>query len=287
MSVDWESAHWEVVIDGLAFPEGLRWHHGQLYFSDVFGRTVHRLGADGTCETLAEVPALPSGLGFRPDGTLLVVAMADRAVLGVGPEATFVVADLSPYASGNCNDMLVDPLGRAYVGNFGYDLTGGAEPAAAELLLVDVDGSVREVAGDVWFPNGMVLSADGSTLFLAETSAERITAFTVADDASLTDRRELIAMPGLRPDGLSIDAEDGIWAALPRAGKVVRVDRHGDISDRLDAPGGTTCVLGGADGRTLYVACSPTAEEEVALRDRPASIRSVPVDIPMPTPPAA
>lgn len=270
---------WPVAVDGLAFPEGLRWHDDHLYFSDVFGRTIHRLASDGTCETLAEVPGLPSGLGFRPDGTLLAVSMADRAVLAIGPAGTSLVADLSPFARGHCNDMLVDPMGRAYVGNFGYDLLGGAEPAAAELLMVDIDGSVREVARDVWFPNGMVLSADRSTLFLAETSAERITAFTVDDRGDLHDRRELIATPGLRPDGLTIDAEDAIWAAVPRAGELVRVDRHGDITERIEAPGATTCVLGGTDGRTLYVACSPTAEERVALRDRPASIRTLRVEV--------
>lgn len=275
---------WEMVIDGLAFPEGLRWHDGHLYFSDVFGRTVHRLDHDGDCKTLADVPALPSGLGFRPDGTLLVVSMADRTVLSIDPEGTSMVADLSSLASGNCNDMLVDPVGRAYVGNFGYDLVGGAEPAPAELLLVDVDGSVRVVASDVWFPNGMVLSSDRSTLFLAETSAERITAFTVDAHGALTDRREFIAVPGLRPDGLSIDAEDGIWAALPRAGELIRIDRHGKITDRYDAPGGTTCVLGGSNGHTLFVACSPSHDEEVTLRDRPASIRSVQVDVPMAPP---
>ena len=274
------SSDWEVAVDGLAFPEGLRWHDGHLYYSDVFGRTVHRLGPDGESATLAEVPARPSGLGFRPDGTLLVVSMADRTVLAVGPDGTSVAADLSALASGNCNDMLVDPVGRAYVGNFGYDLIGGAEPAPAELLMVDLDGSVREVARDLWFPNGMVLSADGSTLFVAETSAERITAFTVDDGGDIADRRVFIAAPGLRPDGLSIDVDDGIWAAVPRAGQLVRIDRHGEITDRLDAPGATTCALGGAERRTLFVACSPTAEEEVAVRDRPGSIRATPVDVP-------
>lgn len=271
----------ELVVDDLAFPEGLRWHDGHLYFSDVFGRTVHRLGSDGCLETLAAVPALPSGLGFLPDGTLLVVAMADRTVLRVDPDGTAVVADLSPLASGNCNDMLVDPVGRAYVGNFGYDLAGGAEPAPAELLLIDLDGSVRTVASDVWFPNGMVLSSDRSTLFLAETSAERITAFTIDARGDLTDRRTFIAAPGLRPDGLSIDAQDGIWAAIPRADELVRIDRHGKITDRLEVPGATTCVLGGTDGHTLYIACSPSHDEEVTLRDRPASICSMPVDVPM------
>lgn len=277
MSIDWE-----VAVDGLAFPEGLRWHDGQLYFSDIFGRTVHRLGEDGACETVADVPGLPSGLGFRPDGTLLIVSMADRTVLSVEPGGTSVMADLSAFASGNCNDMLVDPVGRAYVGNFGYDLIGGAEPAPAELVMVDVDGSVRQVADGLWFPNGMVLSLDRSTLFVAETSAERITAFTVDERGDLSERREFIAVPGLRPDGLSIDAEDAVWAALPRAGQMVRVDRNGEITDRLEAPGGTTCVLGGADGRILYVVCAPTAEEEVAVRDRPASIRTVRVDVPAP-----
>lgn len=254
---------WEVVVDRLRFPEGLRWRDGRLYFSDVFDRTVHRVRPGEASELLAIVPGRPSGLGFLPDGTLLAVSMRDRSIVVIADGVTRPYADLSDLAGGDCNDMLVDTRGRAYVGNFGYDYAGGEERRAAQLVVVDTDRRARIVAEDVWFPNGMVLSPDGRTLMLAETSAERITLFTVGDDGSLRDRRTFEDVPGIRPDGIALAADGSLWVASPGTAEIVRFGRDGRVTQRWPAPGGMSqgCALGGVRGETLFVACSPTHDE--------------------------
>ena len=271
---------WQVVVGGLRFPEGLRWHDGSLYFSDVFDGGVFRMDPGEEPVLLGRVDGRPSGLGFLPDGTLIAVSMRDRAIVSIVDGHTQPYADLARCAAGDCNDMLVDPAGRAYVGNFGYDYAGGEDRRAAQLVLVDVDRTPRIVAEDVWFPNGMLLSPDGRTLLLAETSAERITAFTVADDGSLTDRRKFEELSGIRPDGLALDRSGSVWAASPGTAEVVQFDAGGRLRVRWPAPGGMSqgCALGGADGRTLFVACSPT-HDEAESRARAGTIMSTQVAV--------
>lgn len=253
---------WVTVVDGLAFPESLRWHDGALFASDIFGGVV--LGPEGV---VVEVPARPSGLGWLPDGRLLVVAMQDRAILVIDGDASEVWADLSGLAAGDCNDMLVDEAGRAYVGNFGYDYAAGAERQPADLVLVQPDGSASVVAREVWFPNGMALTADGSTLLVAETPAERITAFSVDAEGSLHDRRVWADLGGARPDGISLDADGGLWVASPGTGELLRVFEGGRVTDRLDAPQGQAqgCLV---VGDLLYACSTPTHDlaEALALR---------------------
>jgi sugar lactone lactonase YvrE len=178
--------------------------------------------------------------------------------------------------------MVVDAFGRAYIGNFGYDLHGGEERRAASLVLVDTDGSVRAVADDLWFPNGMVISADGTTLIVAETSAERLSAFRIAEDGSLHDRRLFAFIEGARPDGICLDAEGGVWIASPGGGLVFRVDGDGAVTHRLAAPGGVAqaCMLGGPDRRTLFVCSSPSPVEAQAVGERGARILATGVDVP-------
>lgn len=257
---------WTTVVDGLAFPESLRWHDGSLFASDIFGGVV--LGPDGV---LVEVPARPSGLGWLPDGRLLVVAMRDRAVLVVDGGRAEVWADLSSLAAGDCNDMLVDDAGRAYVGNFGYDYAAGAARRPADLVLVRPDGAATVAARDVWFPNGMVLADQGSTLLVAETPAERITAFTRGADGTLHDRRVWADLGGARPDGISLDAEGGLWVASPGTGELLRVLEGGQVTDRLDPPQGQAqgCLVVGDE---LYACSTPTHDLDEALRRRAGRI---------------
>ena len=254
------------MVDGLAFPESLRWHDGALFASDIFGGVV--LGPDGV---VVEVPARPSGLGWLPDGRLLVVAMQDRSVLVVEGGTAEVWADLSGLAAGDGNDMLVDGAGRAYVGNFGYDYAAGAERQPADLLLVQPDRSVSVAAREVWFPNGMALTADGSTLLVAETPAERITAFTVGDDGALHDRRVWADLGSTRPDGISLDAEGGLWVASPGTGELLRVVEGGRVIDRLDPPQGQAqgCLV---VGDLLYACSTPTHDLAEALTLRAGRI---------------
>src|SRR5271169_96728 len=167
------------LISGLSFTESPRWRDGRLYISDFYTQRVLAVAMDGTAETVARVPQQPSGLGFLPDGRMLIVSMRDRKVLRREADGSLVEhADLSALASWHCNDMLVDHDGRAWVGNFGFDLNGGPT-CSTVLICVDPDGTARVVADGLGFPNGMVLTPDGRTLIVAESMMNRLTAFTV------------------------------------------------------------------------------------------------------------
>ncbi|WP_029138036.1 SMP-30/gluconolactonase/LRE family protein [Nakamurella lactea] len=251
----------DVVADGLAFPEGPRWHDGALWFSDMQGGTVYRVTPGQPKEQVVEVPNLPSGLGFLPDGRLLVVSMHDRKVLRLDPDGLHEHADLSQVASWHTNDMLVDPQGRAYVGTFG-DASAPPDPVTpANLALIAPDGAVSVAATDMHLANGMALTDGGRTLVVAETRAlpPRITAFDVADDGSLSGRRVLIELTNELPDGICADADDNIWFASPFTGEVIKVDTAGQIVARIRTPQAPyACALGGEDGQTLFICASDT-----------------------------
>ncbi len=271
-----------MAYDGLAFPEALRWHGGALHLSDVFGGEVLRL-TPSTREVLAHVPGQPSGLGWQPDGTLLVVSMLDRRVLAGRDGLLQTHAELSSLARGSANDMLVDRLGRAYVGDFGYDYVGGEERRPARLCLVQPDGTATVAAEDVWFPNGMALTPDGKTLLLAETAAQRITAFSVASDGSLSERRVHAELDAARPDGISLDASGALWLASPATGELLRVAQGGRILDHRTLPGPgspSACLLGGTDGRELYVSVPTSHDAAECSASRGARIYVDRVDVP-------
>jgi sugar lactone lactonase YvrE len=245
----------ELLLGGLLFPEGPRWKDGRLWFSDQHGCEVAAVDASGRRETIVRVPAHPSGLGWTPDGKLLVVAMNDRKLLRLEGSSLVEHADLSAIASFHCNDMVVDAAGRAYVGNFGFDMFGGGAPAPAALALVTPDGSARAVASELMFPNGMVLTPDARTLIVGESYGGRLTAFDVADDGSLSNRR-VWAQIDVPPDGCCLDAEGCVWVAVPaNPGSFLRVAEGGAIKARIEVPdaGAFACMLGGDDGRTLFL----------------------------------
>src|SRR6266849_595154 len=178
-----------VLLDGILFPEGPRWHAGKLWFSDMHAHRVMTVDLAGRAETVVEVPNQPSGLGWLPDGRLLIVSMTDRRLLRLDPAGLTVVADLSGVATFHCNDMVVDAHGRAYVGNFGYDFEAGMPPRSAVLALVLPDGTVRVAAEELAFPNGAVITPDGRTLIVGESFGACLTAFDVAPDGTLSRRR--------------------------------------------------------------------------------------------------
>jgi len=177
------------LIGGLSFAEGPRWHEGRLYFSDMYAHRVVAVGMNGAAETVAQVPGQPSGLGFLPDGRMLIASMMDRRILRREHDGRLAVhADLSGLANWHVNDMLVDGDGRAWVGNFGFDLHGGAEACLTVLICVEPDGSARMAAEGLGFPNGMALTPDGQTLIVAESTMNRLSAFTVVQ-GRLGERR--------------------------------------------------------------------------------------------------
>jgi sugar lactone lactonase YvrE len=286
-----------VVLEGYSYTECPRWHEGRLWIADFYTHQVLSCGADGSdVRVEAQVPQQPSGIGWLPDGRLLVVSMRDSTLLRREPTGELVVhADLAAHVTGHPNDMVVDGQGRAYVGNFGFDLMGGAAIDTATLLRVDPDGAVTVVAEDLLFPNGSVLTPEG-TLLVAETFGNRIAAFDVHPDGSLGERRDWArfgdvpasrvvaeALPDLAvaPDGMCLDAEGAVWVADAINARVVRVREGGEVVDEVAvAPGVFACMLGGDDGTTLFLSSAPDFDEHARSAAREARVLAVTVDVP-------
>jgi sugar lactone lactonase YvrE len=251
----------DTLFEGGAFFEGPRWRDGRWWVSDFYSGLVRTITPAGEVDEVLHLDTQPSGLGWLPDGTLLVVSMRDQTLRRLADDGTLSVhADLSEHAGGHLNDMVVDEQGRAYVGNFGFDLMAGGEMRSAVLVRVDPDGTVTAVADDLMFPNGAVITPDGSTLVVGETMGARYTAFTIAADGSLTDRRVWASLEGVAPDGCALDADGCIWAADALGNRCVRVAEGGEVRDEIAAPDGLgiyACMLGGDDGRTLLMCAAP------------------------------
>lgn len=271
----------KVLTGGIYFGEGPRWRDGRLWFSDFFAHAVKSLSPDGEVRTEFTLDDRPSGLGWTPDGDLLVVSMERRLLLrrnSAGQIRTH--ADLSSIATWHCNDMVVDAAGRAYVGNFGFDLdhelaARGVESVLADhktarMARVDLDGSVHEAAAGLHFPNGTVITPDGRTLIVGESLGGCLTAFDVGPDGSLSNRRQWASLRPRIPDGICMDAEGAIWVANPIAPEAFRVAEGGEVLEVIQ----TTmpcyaCMLGGADGRTLFMLTAPSSlPEEVGKTPR-------------------
>ena len=272
----------ETVLAGLTFPEGPRWHAGRLWFSDFYTHRVIALSPEGWAETMAHVPQQPSGLGWARDSGLLVVSMLDRSLMRVQGDALAKVADLSGLATGPCNDMVVDALGRAYVGNFGFDRHKGEAERPAVLIRVDPDGSVHAAADGLMFPNGAVITPDGKRFIIGETIGKRLTSFDIGPDGALSNRCVFAQFEDVFPDGICLDAEGGIWVADPRGHRVVRVLEGRGIVQTIALPtdrNAFACMLGGADRRTLYV-CTSTASGPGMADKRDGRIETIRVDVP-------
>jgi len=284
------------VADGFSYLECPRWHDGRLWLSDFYTHRVLTVDEQGAVETVVEVPQQPSGLGWLPDGRLLVVSMRDRKVLRREASGELVVhADLSALATGHLNDMVVDAEGRAYVGNFGFDLMAGEGVRDTALIRVDPDGSVAVAADDLLFPNGAAVLADG-TFVVAETFGRRITAFTVGAGGALLDRRtwasfgppaegpeisDFLAGGSGGPDGLCSDAEGAVWVADALGNRVLRVREGGEVVEEVSTGdlGVFACMLGGEDRRTLYLCTAPSFAEHERRDTREAVLLSCRVDV--------
>lgn len=243
-----------VVADGLEFPESPRWHDNKLIFSDVRGRRVYSISQTGAPpEAIVDVPLRPSGLGWLPDGEMLIVSMEDRRVVTVTPQGLVTRADLSGLARGPCNDMVVGGNGNAYVGDVGYEVFSGAAARPGVLMFVPLNGPACVVAEDVLEGNGIVLTTDETVLLIAETQGARITRFNVNTDGTLSSRGVFAPLPSW-PDGICLDADGCVWAALPALGTLVRVEEGGNVIDSVDCGDYVSaCMLGGVARRTLFM----------------------------------
>lgn len=265
----------EKLFDGGHFYEGVRWHEGSWYVSDLWGDDVHRVSSSGEGEVVVSLTQ-PSGNGWMPDGTMLTVAMTERKVYRRDASGELSVhADASGVVDTEMNDMVVDAQGGAYVGTFGFDLFAGAAPAEGQIVRIDPDGSARIAAEGLKFPNGMIITEDGGTLIAAESFGGRFAAFDIDADGSLSNHR-VWAQPGrepsyesletmldtdFAPDGCAMDAEGHVWVADALSARACRIAPDGDIVEEIAAPEGHglfSVTLGGDDGRSLLCCCAPS-----------------------------
>ncbi|NKZ15130.1 SMP-30/gluconolactonase/LRE family protein [Mycolicibacterium septicum DSM 44393] len=262
---------------GFCFGEGPRWFEGMLWFSDMLGEAVHTVTLAGSMTTLPVPGHSPSGLGFRPDGTLLIVSTERRQVLRYDGDTVELLADLSDLVPAALGDMVVDEHGRAYVGS--QARTDGV------IVRIDPDDQVTVVAEHLDFPNGMVITPDGTTLIVAESTARRLSAFTISPDGGLTDRRVFADGLDGPPDGLAMDVEGGVWAALTLAQEFQRFAPDGSsVTHRVDADGRTAiaCALGGAEGRTLFLVTTTDAYPERLIGTKLSRVDALMVETPAP-----
>ncbi|RPI12711.1 MAG: gluconolactonase [Lysobacterales bacterium] len=280
-----------LLTGGLHFGEGPRWRDGRLWFSDFYDHAVKSVDASGVVSLERAIDDQPSGLGWLPDGRLLVVAMHQRKLLRVDRDGVRVHADLSAVATYHANDMVVDAQGRAYVGNFGFALDEAlaergvegvlADHPTARLARVDPDGSVHVAADDLHFPNGCVITPDGRTLIVAETLAMRLTAFDVAPDGGLSNRRVWAELGMRAPDGICLDADGHVWVANAIAPECVLVAPGGRVVATVQTNQPCyACMLGGADRRTLYAMTAPSSVAAVVSMTRSGHIVQARVETP-------
>jgi sugar lactone lactonase YvrE len=244
-------------------------------------KQVLTVDLDGTVEEVCVVEGRPSGIGWLPDGRMLVVSMSDRRVVRLEPDGTLAEhADLSGLASAPCNDMVVDGRGNAYVGNPGSDMRNPPSPLpAAEVVLVRPDGSAEVVDRSLLFPNGPAVTPDGRTLIVAETMGGRLSAFDIGENGRLSNRRTYADLRGRAPDGIALDADGAVWVADASGNACVRVLEGGEITNVVDTGRGCfACALGGPDRTTLFLLTGEGFSGE-AIRKRTGAIETVEVAV--------
>ena len=262
-----------LVADGLTWPESPRWHDGRLWLSDVHSFRVMRSADDGVLREFLHVPSRPAGLGFGVDGCLMVATALDSKLLRVASDGIVTAAaDLRPLTRSYLNDMVVDGMGRAWVGDTGYRFGSGEPERPGALLVVDAAGP-RVVADDIRFPNGIAITPDARTLYLAETTGCRIAAFDIAAGGLLAGRRVHLTLEA-EPDGLCLDAEGCLWVPLLFRGEFQRISPAGKIIERICFPRqrAIACTLGGDDRRDLYLCVCEMDETDPAAPVRHGAV---------------
>lgn len=250
-------AELHTLMTGIAFGESPRWHNGRLWFSDWVAQEIIAVDLDGRSEVIVRVPfpSIPMCIDFQPDGRLLIISSHERLLLRREADGTLVThADLSSLSNLGFNEIVVDSRGNAYINGGGFDLMAGEKFAPGIVAMVAPDGSSRQVADGIAFPNGMVVTPDNSTLIVAESYGKRLTAFDIATDGSLSNRRMWADLAGGVPDGICLDSENAIWYGDVPNKRCVRVREGGEILQTIELDRGCfSCALGGADMRTLFM----------------------------------
>jgi sugar lactone lactonase YvrE len=296
-------AEFKTIVSTLSFPESPRWRDGRLYFSDFHTHRVLAMNPKepGNLETIATLSGQPGGIGWLPDGRMLVASKHERVVMRQETDGAMVVhCDLTGVAPGSINDMLVDRTGHAWVGNYGFDLDGGEALKKTGLIGIWTDGAgvalARMVTGGLGFPNGMAMTPDGRMMIVAETFQNRLTAFDVdggcltnrrtwaafGDEPNGTDANEIMATAEVVPDGICLDAEGAVWVADVMHARVIRVAQCGEILEEIGTNGvkAFACMLGGTDGRSLFACVAPSFIDAEAAADHRGAILMAQVAVP-------
>jgi sugar lactone lactonase YvrE len=274
------SAEPNCVLDGGRYFEGPRWHAGRLWFVDCMDRTLLSLAPSGECDQHAKFDDTPCGLGVLPDGKLIVLTMFRKRLLNCSDGQLSLYADLSGIAAGTIDDMIIDGLGRAYVGDLGFDLPPPPDRGpVGRIILVTPDGAMRVVADGLRFPNGIAVSADNSRLVVAEMDGEGLADYDIGADGGLNFRRRLGSVKS--PDGICLDRAGAVWVAAFDEDAFIRLDGGGRELQRIEVPGrrAIACVLGGPSRRTLFCLSAATSYEELRQRKSSARIDIVEVEI--------
>ena len=274
----------EPFVSGLYFGECPRWHDGRLWYSDFFDHAVFSVSSEGERRTEVEFEGEPAGLGWLPDGRLLINSRLDRAV--IRREADGALSrhgELTPWATWHANDMVVASNGQAYCGNFGFNLDGlydgtvsPSEITSTSLIRVDPDGTSCEAADDLAFPNGAVITDDGATLIIGESMGQRISAFDRRPDGTLDNRREWALLPGVAPDGMCLCADGTVWVANAMGSECLRVAEGGHILERVTTSQSCfACMLGDEDRQTLYLVTAASSDAAKARAERNGALEKV------------
>lgn len=275
-----------LIFSDLRFPEGARWHDGQLWFSDMHTGQVFKANpAARTLEEVVVVDDQPSGLGWLPDGSLLISCMLDRKVQRLGTDGALTeFSNLSMLTDSPINDLVVNDAGQTYLGGFGYDLYADAPQKPGPIFRIDPDGTPTVVEGDMVFPNGSVILPGTSTLVVAETWGARLSAFDIDKQGNLTGKRVWAELPeGSTPDGICVDAAGGVWVSSISTSQFLRVEAGGRVTNVIEVDGrcATDCVLGGPDGTTLFLLTSNSWQPSDTTT-REGRIEAVEVEVPGP-----
>lgn len=274
----------EVFYKGIVFGEGARWYKDQLWLSDMYGHKIYKFDAAGKAQVVADMgDRHPSGLAFLYDGSVLINSMKEKKVLRLEKGELKTHADFSNLIRGEINDMCMDSQGRVYVGNFGFDLFAGEAPRLTTLHLIDTDGSIRQVADGLNFPNGIAITVDGTTLIVAETFAHRLSAFDIKPDGSLTNQRVFAELGDRAPDGITVDVTGAVWVASFSTDAFIRVLDGGIVTDCVYVgpdKRAVCCTLGGEDGRTLFMLSAETTIEKLGKGESVGYVQTARVEVP-------
>ena len=268
-----------VLASGLAMGESPRWHDDRLWVCDWVAGEVLTLDDDGNRKVVRTAPWLPFSIDWLPDGRLVVTSGSGRQVWREEPDGS-----LTPYGGLDrmWNEVVVDGRGNTFVNEIGFDMMAGAPPAAGTVAVVRSDGAMREVADDLWFPNGMAITPDDTTLIVAESYGNRLTAFDIGPDGDLGGRRVWAGLGDAAPDGICLDAEGAVWFADVPHRRCVRVREGGEVLQAVDVDRGCfACMLGGDDGRTLFIVATTWDQSAMNVAGgRTGQILRIRVDVP-------